>query len=104
MLKCMDVKKLHNVFCMNICSNELLVFKLPYRTHNLIINRMVKTIEIRLHKETARLIYNLFNSSNNVKHHMFNNNSMLSEKFRYLCYYYKLTVDVSMTQQTKQIE
>ena len=58
---------------------------------------MDETIEIRLHKKTARFIYNLLNSSNNViynfiKHFMFNNNYMLSENIRYLCYCYKLTV------------
>ena len=84
--KCIDVKKLPNVFCKNIYSSELLdlgnkdmntiyvayrkcirrVFKLSYRTHNFIINRTDKTTEIRLNEKTARSIYNLLNSSNNI--------------------------------------
>ena len=112
MLKCFDIMKLHNAFCMNIYSNELLnlsnkymnniyvayrkvirlVFKLPFRTNNIIVNGMYASLE-----KTARFIYNLLNNNNpticNVMTwFMFNNNSVLSENFRYLCYCYKMNI------------
>ena len=71
MLKCIDIKNLYNAFCMDVYSSEFLdlsnkymnniyvtyrkfirrVLKLPFRSHNFIINGMYDSLEVRQHKK-----------------------------------------------------
>ena len=117
LLKCTDIRKLHHAFCMNIyrelldlsnkCMNNIYVahrkvirrvFKLPFHTHNFIINGMYDdSLEVRLHTKTVRFIYNLLNNNNpaicNVMmYFIFNNNSVLSENFKFLCYRHNMNI------------
>lgn len=78
------LKQLHNSYCMNFYGSELLnlnksymlkiytawrkvmrrIYRLNNRTHNYIINNIACTVNILLHKKTARFIHSLLNSSN----------------------------------------
>ena len=81
MLYSNDIKKLHNTFS-NVCNSKLLecinkcveliniayrkvtrrLYKLPDETHKCIVNALGYSIETKLHRKTAKFIYNMINN------------------------------------------
>ena len=69
------------------------LYKLLYRTHNIIVN----ALEMKLHRKSAKFIYTMINNDSELmydimNYFMFNNNSIMSENFRYLSTKYRISI------------
>ena len=69
-------------------------YKLNYRTHSHIINNIGCTVEILLHRKTARYIHSLVNTHNEyiskvLPYFLLHSNSTSGENYKYLMYKFK---------------
>ena len=73
------------------------IWKLPYRTHNIVLHLIngSLSIDVTLEKRSVKYILNLINGENKlpgsiVKLSLYNNSTTLGEKIRYFMYKYKI--------------
>ena len=75
------------------------IYRLPYRTHNILINHIIQCypIDIILEKRCIKFIWGLMNSehilfNNIIKFSLFNMSTTIGENIKYFMYKYNITI------------
>ena len=74
------------------------IWKLPARTHNIIVHNLCFTLDVCLDMRIIKFVYNAFNNSyeicHNLLHTKLNFISTFSENYQYVSYEYDFTLMV----------